>query len=117
MGIAGQKSDDLINTQDNPADTMPQNKSVSYQHEKVKSIMTKSPNKIPNSHQADEALKQEKKWICKVCQREGTSTTIRNHIEAHYLEGIVIPCNSCDKVLSSRNIFSAHKSRDHKNID
>ena len=103
-GLAGQKSDDLINTQDNPADTMPHKKeklncpprepmkayeqpigkdllsigkvddngsgpsAISGQFptnmlaldEKVKSMMTKSPNMIPSSHQADGALKREK---------------------------------------------------------
>lgn len=160
-GLAGQKSDDLINIQDNPADTLPPNKEklncpprvpmkayeqpsgkdllsngkvgdngsraliISGQFptnmlaldEKVKSMMTKSPNMIPGSNQADGSLKREKEWNCKVCQKEGTASTIKNHIEANHLEGIVIPCNSCDKVLSSRNSFSAHKSRDHKNID
>ena len=55
--------------------------------------------------------------LCKVNQKEGQATAIRNHIEANHFEEIVIPCNSCDKVLSSRNGFSAHRSRDHKNIE
>ena len=36
---------------------------------------------------------------CKVCGKEGISSAIKDQIEANHLEGIVIPCNLCDKTL------------------
>ena len=53
--------------------------------------------------------------ICKVCGKEGHGRDIRNHIEANHLEGVVIPCNLCDKTFRSRNSFRTHKSRQHTN--
>ena len=85
--------------------------------EKVKSMMTKSQNMIPNSHRANGAPKQTKAMICNVCQKEGQPSHIRDHIEANHLEGIIIPCNFCDKVLNSRNQVAYHKSRKHKNLN
>ena len=73
-------------------------------NEKLKSMMTKSQNLIQANWGQETAM------ICKVCQKEGRSSQIRNHIEANHLEGIVIPCNFCDKVLSSRNNFLTRSS-------
>ena len=35
---------------------------------------------------------------CKVCGKEGRGNHIKDHIEANHLEGIIIPCNLCDKI-------------------
>ena len=50
--------------------------------------------------------------ICNVCGKEGMSNAIKNHIEANHIEGITIPCNSCDKTFRTRNGFIDHK-REH----
>ena len=85
--------------------------------EKVKSMMLKSQHLIPVSKtDANGTPYQRKAMICKVCQKEGEFTLIRNHIEANHLEGIVIQCYYCDKEFSSRNNLAQHKSRDHKNL-
>ena len=75
--------------------------------ERVKSMMEKSENKYANGrHLADR---------CKVCGKEGMGSAIKDHIEANHLEGIVIPCNICDKTFKSRNSLRHHKTR-HQNI-
>ena len=74
---------------------------------KVKSMMEKSQNKTANGH----CLAHR----CKVCGKEGRSRDIKDHIEANHLEGIIIPCNLCDKTFRSRNGFRLHKSRHHTN--
>ena len=51
---------------------------------------------------------------CKVCGKEGKGNAIKDHIEANHLEGIVIPCNLCDKTFRSRNGFRQH-TRQHQN--
>ena len=79
--------------------------------EQVKLMMIKSQNKIQQTAYG----KPLKAMICKVCRKEGRLTNIRDHIEANHLEGIAIPCNLCDKVLSSRNALGVHKSNKHKN--
>ena len=68
----------------------------------VKSMMEESPNIIRED-------KKEKAKKCKLCGKEGALYTIRDHIEAHHLEGIVIPCNACKKAYKSRTSFRQHK--------
>ena len=55
---------------------------------KVKSMMEKSQNKDTKGRFA---------YLCKVCGKEGQHPHIKDHIEANHLEGIIIPCNLCDK--------------------
>ena len=64
---------------------------------KVKSLMEKSENFY--AHQNRRADR------CKVCEKEGESTMIKDHIEANHLEGIAIPCNLCEKTFRSRGGF------------
>ena len=73
--------------------------------ERVKSMMEKSQNKAPNGRQFA--------WACKVCGKEGMINAIRDHIEANHLEGILIPCNFCDKTFRSRNGLKVHKRQHH----
>ena len=73
---------------------------------KVKSMMGKIQNKIKSGNQAQS--------ICKVCGKDGSTTAIRNHIEANHLEGISIPCDRCDKAFGSRVALGMHIGRSHK---
>ena len=52
--------------------------------------------------------------ICKVCGKEGQTTSIKNHIEANHLEGVSIPCNHCEKICRSRNAMWMHNKREKK---
>ena len=69
--------------------------------ERVKSMMEKSENKYANGNYLADR--------CKVCGKEGMGRNIKDHIEANHLDGIVIPCNLCDKTFRSRNGFRQHK--------
>ena len=53
-------------------------------------------------------------FSCKVCDRNGDSGTIKDHIEAKHLEGISIPCNLCKIMLKSRSSLKMHKRRNHQ---
>ena len=69
--------------------------------EKVKSSMKKSQNKISDgTKRAD---------ICKICGKEGQWVTIRGHIEAKHLEGVVLPCNICGNVFRLRSQLRRHR--------
>ena len=81
---------------------------------KVKSLMEKSKNCVPNGTQANGTPKQVMAFICKVCGKEGVSNAVGNHIEANHLEGISLPCAKCGKVFTSRNSLSHHKSKCHR---
>ena len=71
----------------------------------VKSMMEKSENKYANvNHLAHR---------CKVCGKEGMGSAIKDHIEANHIEGIVIPCNLCEKTFRSRNALKLHKRSNH----
>ena len=75
--------------------------------QRVKSLMEMSPNMHPNGRQ--------RASVCKVCGKEGMGSAIKDHIEANHLEGVVLPCNLCEKTFRSRYSLRHHK-RQHKNI-
>ena len=74
----------------------------------VKSMMEKSQNKTANGHCLADR--------CKACGKEDIGSHIRDHIEAKHLEGIIIPCNLCDKTFRSRNGLRLHKRQHHNKL-
>ena len=74
---------------------------------KVKSMM---------ANESEYAAKQEQKRsdMCKICGKEGNGSQIVKHIEANHLEGVVIPCNHCEKMFRTRNALRQHKLWYHK---
>merc|ERR1712129_634587 len=75
--------------------------------EKVKSMMGASDNYIKSG-------RKEKAKVCKMCGKEGASTTIMNHIEANHLDGTSYSCNICEYVAKTRNSIAKHKSLNHR---
>ena len=75
--------------------------------QQVKSMMTFSEKADPYG--------RGKARICKVCGKEGSCAQILNHIEAHHIAGISIPCGHCGQVFRTRNALTTHKSRHHIN--
>ena len=73
--------------------------------ERVKSLMEKSQN----HYLGRQGFAQR----CKVCGKEGQRMNIKDHIEANHIEGIIIPCNLCDKTFKSRHRLTLHK-RQHQ---
>ena len=71
--------------------------------EKVKSMIEKSQNMITIGEGQTRRAS-----VCKVCGKEGQNVAIRDHIEANHLEGIILPCNFCDKTCRSRNALRRH---------
>ena len=88
---------------------IPGNNSADFKEldERVMSMMEKSQNKYANGRQSA--------YVCKVCGKEGKGNAIKDHIEANHLEGVVIPCNLCDKTFRSRDSLWHHHKRQHKN--
>ena len=76
--------------------------------QQVKSMMIFSENAVPHGTRNGRAR------ICKVCGKEGSMQSIMNHIEAHHMTGISIPCDTCGKAFKSRNSLNAHKSQQHR---
>ena len=75
--------------------------------EQIKSMMGQSQNTLPNGR---------KKKVCKVCEKEGDYRVIKDHIEARHIEGVSIPCNSCDKIFRCRAFLQTHIQRKKENI-
>ena len=73
--------------------------------EMVRSMMEKSENMCQN-HNKDK--RQQRADRCKVCGKEGMGSAIKDHIEANHIEGIVLPCNLCDKTFRSVNALRLH---------
>ena len=72
-------------------------------------MMEKSQNKVANGPNKSTFAD-----LCKVCGKEGRGRDIKDHIEANHLEGIIIPCNLCDKTFRSRNALRLHKRQHQK---
>ena len=69
----------------------------------VKSMMDQGQKMVPDGKA------QRRSRICKMCGKEGAPNSIRDHIETHHLEGIALPCNSCEKTFRSRAALRQHK--------
>ena len=101
---------EIDNPEENTTVAIPSNFSgdLDELEEKVKSLMEKSQNKIAKGQGYVFA------YLCKVCGKEARDIAIKDHIEANHIEGIIIPCNLCDKTFRSRNGLRLHK-RQHQN--
>ena len=88
---------------------VPENLSLDWLElvEKVRSMMEKSQNNLGNRHGFA--------YLCKVCGKEGRDHVIKDHIEANHLEGIVNPCNLCEKTFGARVNLRLHKAKYHQN--
>jgi hypothetical protein len=51
-----------------------------------------------------------KSRVCKLCGKEGIRQVIMDHIEENHIDGIAVPCNSCDKTFRTRTRFRLHQS-------
>jgi len=69
-------------------------------------MIEKSENKYANGNYLADR--------CRVCGKEGMGRNIKDHIEANHLDGIIIPCNLCDKTFRSRIGLRQH-GRKHQN--
>ena len=101
------KSSKIHNPEENRTLAIPSNFSGDLEEleERVRSMMEKSQNKYASGHQLADR--------CKVCGKEGKGNAIKDHIEANHLEGIIIPCNFCEKTFRSRSGFRQHKRQHH----
>ena len=71
----------------------------------VKSMLLISENVDP--------YQQGRARICKVCAKEESMQNIMNHIEAHHISGIAVPCGLCGQRFKTKNSLKSHKSRHH----
>ena len=76
--------------------------------EKCNSMMERTSNKKENSSNP--------LYRCKVCGKEETNSILKKHIEANHLEGVSIPCISCEKTFRSRAALTMHIRRNHKSL-
>ena len=57
-------------------------------------------------------------WICKMCGKIDTArnkTHLMEHIEAHHMEDIALPCNICGAIQKSTSAVRSHMRRYHYN--
>jgi hypothetical protein len=82
--------------------------SVDFQEldEKIKSMMVLGKNLTTDGKQ--------KASVCQVCGKEAYSSVIKKHIEANHIDGVSIPCNTCNKIFRSRHKIRMHIERNHR---
>ena len=101
----------LLNVFDNPEHKLAIAKEaladIQKLDEQVKSMMELSLNMVWHGKE------QRRATICKVCGKKGLRGTIREHIEANHIEGVRLPCNSCEKTFGSRASLRKHSFKDH----
>ena len=76
--------------------------------EKIESLMSRGENMMRCGTQ----MKTE--YVCKVCGKKDMKTNLKVHIEGIHMDGISIPCPSCEKNLGSRDSLRSHISRVHR---
>jgi len=76
--------------------------------EQINSMMTKGQTMIP-----DGPSKSIKATVCNLCGKEGKRNDVRRHIESIHLEGVSVPCSSCDKTFRSRDAKRSHFKKHH----
>ena len=74
----------------------------------IKSMMEKSTTMIQHG------TKREYGRICKVCGKEGRSTSIKSHIYSHHIKKGPTSCSFCGKVFMSGRNMNCHISTVHK---
>ena len=72
--------------------------------QKVLSMMELGQNMLPSGRKTS---------VCKVCGRESQNSSIKDHIEVHHIDGIILPCHFCSKTFSSRASLKRHKFHQH----
>ena len=77
---------------------------------KIETMMVRGENMVRQG-----GKQMTKAYVCQVCGKEGQKINIKDHIEAHHLEGISIPCGLCDKTFRSRHSLRSHNSHFHTN--
>ena len=86
-------------------------KSQQEHEEKLKSMMTKSQNLIPNGRKQKVFAHS-----CKVCGKEGNGKTVKDHIELLHLDKVSLGCNFCEQIFSSRSSVKVHNERYHTDV-
>ena len=56
-------------------------------------------------------------WVCSECGKEGSRSLIRSHIEVNHIDGVIIPCNSCDHTCRSTQALRKHKAKLHREYE
>ena len=51
--------------------------------------------------------------ICRICGNNGRRSDVETHIEGNHIEGISIPCSSCQKTSRTRIAFRKHIKLNH----
>ena len=55
-------------------------------------------------------------YKCTQCGKQAIISALKKHIENKHLEGISIPCTSCERTFGSRSALGMHNRRNHKHL-
>ena len=72
--------------------------------EKCNAMMEKTSRKKENGNPL---------YRCTVCGKEEINSAMKSHIGANHMEGLLIPCNFCEKTFRSRYSLTMHNRRNH----
>ena len=81
------------------------NQSLQELDTQIRSMMAPGKQIMVNGKKAES--------LCQACGKEGAYQTIKDHIEAHHIEGVSHSCNVCEKTFRSRPALYMHNKRNH----
>ena len=76
--------------------------------QQIKALMTQG-----NTLWKEGRWRKWKSYACVVCGKEDKYSNIKRHIEAKHIEGILIPCNFCERIFRSRRLLKEHNTIQH----
>ena len=76
--------------------------------ERIETMMCQGENLIRQGPSMTKA------YVCQVCGKEDKKSNIKNHIEAHHLEGFSILCKICGKTFMIRQCLRNHALKHEK---
>ena len=53
-------------------------------------------------------------YMCKECGKKSSYQNVKDHIEAHHVKGICLPCSLCGKEFRTGATLRMHKTKHHK---
>ena len=87
---------------------------VHEENSEISSLETRASFDELDKHINTMMGKAKRGWNCKICGKVAKKNHLRQHIEAHHIEGWSHSCDQCEQVSRSRQALTKHKQTRHR---